>query len=472
MRKTNAASVSMTSNVMLKAGKFMPKAGCIGLALSMFVLGAPAHATDLDSALRAALVNSADLAAARQNWLAARENIGTSVASSEWRGTGTVTGTHATNKTATRRTYKQNQTGSASIAFSSNIYDGGQTKENRKAGLLTLESVEASYEASEQRLILSTVEAYLAIVKATKDISLNQSNVARLADHVNAARVRLAAGAATPTRLAEAEARYARAKTTLIAAETALANAQDSFQTVTALPPENLQQVAALTGLPGDLLSAEKIGLSMHPDIRAAKAAERAAEQGYDTLLASVRPTVSLRFSATDTQASGKAQDKTEFAARLQLSTPLMVSNATKAKSRNVSAKIAAAKYSRDAALRDVGLNIRKAFRALETAEAQIAAVVAELDASRLVAQGIANEVEFGQKTTLDLQDAEQSVTDAELRMVSAEHSVLLASYRLQAAIGRLTTKEMGLEDVLGDLDNIPQPELRASSIMSLLDND
>lgn len=438
---------------------------------TMLTISAPAQAVSLNEALSAALVNSADLAAARQDWVAARENIGTAVATSEWRGTGTVTGTQSRARTGIRTHYKQSQKGSASIAFSRNLYDGGQTDEAVRAGQLTLDATQARYEGREQQLLMAMVDAYLAVAKANQDVALNTSNINRLEAHVAAAEVRLRAGAATPTRLAEAKARLARGKTLLIGAETALANAQDDFRTLSAIDPVALVPLTPVQGLPGTLLEAEEIARTAHPSVKAAIAAERAAEQGYSSLLASVKPTLSLKLSATDTQATGKAQDKTDFAAQLQFSTPLLVSGATKAKSRNVTAKIAAAKYARDDAMRAVALDVRKAFRSLQTAQSQIDAVAAELAASRLVADGIGSEVEFGQKTSLDLQDAEQDVIDAELRMVSAQHNLLLSSYRLQAALGNMTADAMGLGAVLGDLDALPAPKMRVTSIMSLLDN-
>jgi outer membrane protein len=63
---------------------------------------------------------------------------------------------------------------------------------------------------------------------------------------------------------------------------------------------------------------------------------------------------------------------------------------------------------------------------------------------------------QFGQKTTLDLLDAEKDVNDAELSLVSAEHNQLLAAFRLKAAIGSLTAEQMGLGDVLGQLSDMP----------------
>ncbi len=78
-----------------------------------------------------------------------------------------------------------------------------------------------------------------------------------------------------------------------------------------------------------------------------------------------------------------------------------------------------------------------------------------ELKALRLVAEGINNEFQFGQKTTLDLLDAEQDVNDAEMRRVNADHAVLMASFRLRAASGTLSARSFGLDDVYGPLDEM-----------------
>ena len=72
------------------------------------------------------------------------------------------------------------------------------------------------------------------------------------------------------------------------------------------------------------------------------------------------------------------------------------------------------------------------------------------------MAEGIASEAQFGQRTMLDLLDAEKDVNDAELSLVTAEHDQTLAAFRLMAAIGNLTAEQMGVGDVLGPLLDLP----------------
>ena len=110
----------------------------------------------------------------------------------------------------------------------------------------------------------------------------------------------------------------------------------------------------------------------------------------------------------------------------------------------------------------------KKPLFTLEERVSLISAVTSELDATMLVAKGIVSEVTFGQKTILDQLDAEQDVNAAELSLVSAEHDVIIASYRFQAAIGRLSVDNLGLGDVLPALADTPSPVPIFTSIIPI----
>lgn len=437
------------------------------------IMSSGAFAGDLESTMRAALANSTSLAAARQTWISVREDIATNSSTKDWSATGTISGTQArTDSALLNDGFKDKQTGVGTISFTKNLYDGGQQSENIKLDEQLLVAQSASYAASEQSVLLEAIEAHLAVVKAAREVALNQDNLRRMESHVEAAKVRVEAGAATPTRLAEANARLARAKSSLISAQTAFLNASDEFHSLTGTEAADLAVPPILENLPTTLIEAEEIARNEHPSIQKALANEAAALQSFETLRAAVRPSLALTLSASDTYSEGLTSDSTVLSAQVKLSTPLMVTPATRAKSRNLSAKLASSKYTRDDTFREVGLSVRQTFRSLETAQAQVTAVQAEVEASRLVARGITNEFEFGQKTSLDVQDAEQDVNDAEIRLVAAQHDQLISVYRLQAALGRLTARAMGLEEVLGPLQSEPVPSARFTSIRQLFGND
>jgi len=110
-------------------------------------------------------------------------------------------------------------------------------------------------------------------------------------------------------------------------------------------------------------------------------------------------------------------------------------------------------------AIGNVKIEARSAFRDYEGAKITLSAVEAEVEASRLVVDGVANELKFGLKTMLDLLDAEKGFNDAELRLVQARHDIILKEFKLIAAIGGLTASKLGIGQVLDKLSDSPRPE-------------
>ena len=415
-----------------------------------------AIAITLDEAVRASLGNSKSVAAARQNWIATREAVGINTSTSDLSARLTSTGTLANTDERAGSGFNKSQTLSTGITVSKNLYDGGQTQENVRLAQLNLQIASAAYAKSEQMLILMTIEAYLNVLKTVREVKLLEQNLTRLKAHVDAAKIRVDAGAATPTRLAEAKARFARAQSDAILTQTRLANAEDNFRSVTGVDAKNFKQPALAKDLPADLLSAETIAQKGHPDMLSAIAAERVANQAFNTFKAAVRPTLTLSVSADSRIATGASRDKDEVTAQLVFSSPLLSTNATRSKARNIAANYEASKLNRAETMRKIKLAARETFRNWKTTAARVNAVVSEIKAFRMVAKGIANETQFGQKTMLDLFDAEKDVNDSELSLVTAEHNQLLAAFRLKAAIGGLTAKQLGLGDVLGPLEDLP----------------
>ena len=372
-------------------------------ALVAFLLSltiSPATATSLDTALRAALGNSLTLQFSRQDWLAAHEEIGTAVSTSEWRTSGTFTGSQTKKDAANARKsgFLDSQSANATLSLSRNLYDGGQTRENTTLGELQTDLAAAKYRVAEQQLLIDGIDTYLAVVKARTEVDLNRANVARLEEHVLAARVRLEAGASTQTALAQAESRLSRARTTLISALTAMRNAEDGFLSLTGIEAGDVSGDIDPGFLLPTLLEADESARNNNPSVAVARLSVDIARQQFNALLASVRPNVAFSLKATESMAEGVVSDKTEFTAQLQLSTPLMPTLSIRAKSRGLAASLEAARLRRDDTLRQASLNVRNAFRNLETARAQLEAVNAELKALRLVAGGI--------NYTLSLHDA------------------------------------------------------------------
>ena len=413
------------------------------------------NALTLEEALTESIQNSRKLASAKQGWLAARETV---YSSSNSNGNSiSFSGSTSYSETKTGSSWLPSNTYSNTITLSKNIYDFGKEKENTILAKIQLTRAYASYKNTEQNVILETVKAYLNVFKTRRDFKLNEQNLDRLTAHVSAAELQVSEGTGTPTRVAEAEARYSRAKSDKAKAKANMENAEDFFTKLTKIDKNrmirNKKMPTLVYELPTTINETANIANEKHPNVLTALAGEKAALQGIKTFKTQQRPDVSFSLSASE----GKKSDS--WSASVSLSSPLYDSGSTDANARKTVASYAQAKFDLDEARLTAQVDARAAFRNWEAAIVTLEAVHSEAEASRLAADGVRKEVKFGLKTNLNLLDAEKSVNDADLRLVSAEHDKMVAAFSLRAAVGTLTSEDLGLIELKMNFNELPRPE-------------
>lgn len=427
----------------------------IGITVALMIgLSASAQANSLQDSLLAGIEKSDNLMAARQGFLAAYQGTGIAAAGNDLTGNVTVTGaqTESDNKHRSGG-FASSQSYSTRIAITKQLYDSGEIDARLMVAEYGIASSRASYRAQEQGVILSIIDAYLGLLTSMQARDLQEENVARLTAQTSATKVRLDAGTTTATRLAEAEARLARAQSNLISAQSQEQTALETYQSLTGLSGDGLS-LPELTGvIPATLQDAEALAIANHPDMHVAKANLASARAQFDVLARQVLPKVNFTLSATDSAAKGTMNDKLDIKGEIKLTSPFLVTNGSRAKGKETYANLERAKFRSAETQRKVTLDARSSLRALRASLAQKQAVQAEVDAALLVAEGIAAEVEFGQKIVLDQLDAEQSVSDAKLRMLQTQREIMINHYRLLAAIGMLNDAAVGLDGLLVGLD-------------------
>ena len=65
--------------------------------------------------------------------------------------------------------------------------------------------------------------------------------------------------------------------------------------------------------------------------------------------------------------------------------------------------------------------------------------------AAEIALNGVREEARVGQRTTLDVLNAQQELVNARVALVTAQHDRVVASYTLLAAVGRLSPQVLGL---------------------------
>jgi outer membrane protein len=95
--------------------------------------------------------------------------------------------------------------------------------------------------------------------------------------------------------------------------------------------------------------------------------------------------------------------------------------------------------------------NVIQAWGQLQAAKAQVEAAIRQNDAAARALEGVRNEAQAGQRTTLDVLNAEQALVNARVSLIVAQHDRVVASYSLVSAVGRLSARELRLPVTIYD---------------------
>jgi len=109
------------------------------------------------------------------------------------------------------------------------------------------------------------------------------------------------------------------------------------------------------------------------------------------------------------------------------------------------------ARLNADAQRDRVRANVVSSYGLLDTARSQIRSDQATVKAAELALKGVRDEAQVGQRTTLDVLNAQQTLLNARANLVISQRDRVVASYAVLAAIGRLTAETLNLNVVRYD---------------------
>ena len=429
-------------------------AGLLAFAAAIAV-SAPAFAETISGALAKAYSNNSSLNSSRAGVRVTDEGV--AIAKSGYRpiirGTSQVgVARNWNNVLGTSIT-----SGSFGIELSQTIFDGFQTKNNVKAAEAQVRAANEGLRNTEQNTLFDAAAAYMDVIRDRQIANLRAGNLEFLSEQVRAANSRFEVGEGTRTDVAQAEAGRQGAVAQLSGARAQVLASTAQYRQVIGEEPGQLAPAAPLTKLiPASLEQSFAIALRDHPAIKASEHIIDAQGFGVKVAEGALLPGVSLgaglSHSFRNSDPAG-IQDGSSNSANIGLSLNVPIYQGGRA-----SATVRRSKESLGQARRDADVNRDRVRQAVAGAWAQYVAsqeaVQANrelLNAARLALAGVVEERNVGQRTTLDVLNAQSQVTDAQISLISAERDVVVASYAILSAIGRLTARQLALNVELHD---------------------
>ena len=449
------------------------------LASSVSALAGNAWGETIQGALAKAYVFNSQLNSARAGLRVTDENV--AIAKSGYRPTingiadGSLSAVNNPIDTlgATSSTIK---TFSFGVQLNQILFDGFQTRNRVLSAESQVYASQESLRNTQQNILFNAASAYMDVIRDRRIAQLTEQNLAFLGEQVRAARSRFEVGEGTRTDVAQAEASQAAASAQVSVARAQTAASEATYQQLVGEAPRNLQPAAPQSRLlPKRLNAALALAAGQHPAILAnkylvdtagyqVKTAEGALLpqitatgtisrqyqriEGSDTNLpgVSIDPTTGLPTVGTS-RATGTETDVTDTATiGAQLTVPIYSGGRNSALVRQAKESLGQARIEVDVSRDQVRNAVATAWAQYYAALESVSANRALVSAAQLALNGVVEERNVGQRTTLDVLNSQADVINAQITLVGTERDVVVASYAILSAVGSLSPERLGLK--------------------------
>ncbi len=333
------------------------------------------------------------------------------------------------------------------------LFNGFQTANRVRAAESTVSSSREGLRVLEQTVLLSAATFYMDYLRDAAIVEVQRSNVRVLEQTLKQVQDRFSVGEVTRTDVAQSEAQLAAGRSQLLTAESNLNTTRANFRRVIGNEPSALAPGTPVDRfLPATMHSAIEIGLMQNPSVTAAM-------YGIDIAFLSVKvsegalfPTVQLVASITQTYESTLVILRSLNASvAAQVSVPVYQGGSEYSLIRQSKETLAQQRLVLDQTRDQTRSTVVEQWGRLQAAKAQITSAQAQVTASETALNGVREEARVGQRTTLDVLNAQQALVNARVAIVTAQHDRVVASYAVLAAIGRLSPQVLGLKTTVYD---------------------
>jgi outer membrane protein len=327
------------------------------------------------------------------------------------------------------------------------LFNGQQTANRVRAAESQVSGQREALRFLEQTVLLSAATIYMDYLRDSAIVEVQRSNTRVLEQTLKQTRDRFNVGEVTRTDVAQSEAQLAAGKTQQLTAESNLTTTRSNFRRIIGNEPEALAPGSPVDRyLPGTLQASVDLGLVENPNVTAAM-------YGIDVNYLQVKvnegallPTVTFQLSAQQSYEQSMTVFRSFGASAIaQLSVPVYQGGAEYSLIRQSKETLAQQRLNLEQVRDQTRANIVTAWGQLVAGKAQVSSAQSQVSASEIALNGVREEAKAGQRTTLDVLNAQQALVNARVALVTAQHDRVVASYSVLNTVGRLSPQVLNL---------------------------
>jgi len=335
------------------------------------------------------------------------------------------------------------------LTLTQNLFDGYLTHSTVRTARLNKALALITLEGTLQNTLLEGTSAYIDVLRQYRLVQLAHGNEATIVRQLNLEDERVQRGSGIAVDVLQAKSRLQIAKERRINFEGALENAVTRYIQVFDHVPElesMFDPVPPVEMIPSDLQKTIEIAIQENPAITNSAVTVEITRERRRTVISEYAPVIDLVSTANyEKHNAGTIGTRRDYSVQLQANWNLFTGFTTSDSLSQVAYDYGTSRSNHDQTVNKVIEQVKLSWQALLTARARLELLENAVNIATEVFVSRKKLREAGKETVINVLDAENEVSNAQINFTAASYDERLSIYQLLLSMGRLNPSFLNL---------------------------
>ena len=330
------------------------------------------------------------------------------------------------------------------IRITQPIFNGGSTLKKISSANNEINSQRQLYKHNEQLVFLEAIKLFSSFASKIKELSLNKKNVEFLKKQLELAQDQFEIGELTLTDVSIAQSRLLLSQSDLIKSESDLFALSSKYKSLIGQEPDVPELIYEFPEFKLNLVEIIKYSTKLNPELKSIDFSIKSLKNQISSLQRKKYPSVKIEAEARKNRGYFRADSEREvMSAYATIDVPLYQSGNSSSKIREFRSKLFSLQEHKKMKVNELKYNLDFSWSLFSSSESKIKAYKKQIESNKKFLEGLKQELFLGERTLLDILDAEQELIKSEFDLITTYEQKYNSFFDILFYMGKLNSKEL-----------------------------
>ena len=335
----------------------------------------------------------------------------------------------------------------AGIKITQPIFNGGSTINSIKSAKKKIKAQRLKLKYTEQIVLLEAINIFSSLAAKKKELLLNQKKEESLKKKFELAENQFEIGEITRTDVSIAKARLSLARSDFIKTESELFAIKVKFKSLVGIESQKPELFFDFPILKKDLTQLTSRMIEQNPELLSILFNIKSLNSEIKSLYSRKLPSVKLEAELKKNKGYFRSDSSREvMSAFASVSIPLYQSGLASSKIRELKKELSSEKEFHKLKMNEFKYNLANSWSGFNSSKSKIDAYKTQIEANRKYLEGLNQEMMLGERTLIDILDAEEELIESEYNLIKSFEENFNSYFEILFYIGELNSKSLNLK--------------------------